>query len=92
MKTVVELEGAVELTLKKLINLGFFKTKNEAIRAGLLGLGKEYKVNLTSQEIEDELVVRKMMKISKEVKAGKRKMVSLDAVLKENKIKRSELE
>jgi Arc/MetJ-type ribon-helix-helix transcriptional regulator len=42
METVVRLEGAVESALESLIAQGFFKTRAEAIRAGILSLAKEY--------------------------------------------------
>ena len=42
MDAVVRLEGAVESALENLIAQGFFKTRAEAIRAGILSLAKEY--------------------------------------------------
>ncbi len=44
MDTVVRLEGAVEAALEKLIGNGFFKTRAEVIRAGIMVLAKEYGV------------------------------------------------
>jgi len=82
-ETLVRLEGVQELILEKLTKAGFFKTKSEAIRAGILGLGKEYQVLKSLKEIEDELVVKKMLKISNEIKAGKRKVLSEADVKKE---------
>ena len=38
----VRLGGMPEEILNKLIKKGYFKTKTEAIRAGILELGKEY--------------------------------------------------
>jgi len=73
---LVRFDGAQEVILNKLTELGIFKTKSEAIRAGLLGLGKEYKVFESIADLEDELAVRKMAKIGKEVKKGKRKVFS----------------
>jgi len=81
-ETLVRFEGAQEVILDKLTELGIFKTRSEAIRAGILGLGKEYSVFKSAQDIEDELVVRKMDKISKEIKAGKRKLLSEEDVKK----------
>lgn len=42
METVVRIEGAVEQALENLITQGFFKTRAEVIRAGILSLAKEY--------------------------------------------------
>lgn len=88
METVVRLDGAVEVTLEKLVELGYFKTKSEAIRAGLLELGKEYNVGRDSRELEKTLVVRKTQGIDEEIDSGKRKLYSLKEVLKESKSKK----
>ena len=85
METVVRLEGAVEILLKKMIELGYFKTKNEAIRAGILELAKEYKVFKSSEELEDEIAVRKMQKLDEEINSGKRKLVTMADVKKKYK-------
>ena len=39
---LVRLKGAPEEVLESLVEEGFFSTKSEAIRAGILELGKEY--------------------------------------------------
>lgn len=87
MQTVVRFEGAVEAALEKLVKLGYFRTKSEAIRAGVLELGREYKILGTPEELEAEMVVRKVEKLDREIDAGKRKLVPLDKVLKELKIR-----
>ena len=87
METLVRLDGAVEVTLEKLVELGYFKTRSEAIRAGILELGKEYSLFKEAKELEAELVIRKVERISKEIDEGKRKVYPLDEVLKEAKIK-----
>ena len=66
-ETLVRLEGAPELILEKLTGLGVFKTKTEAIRAAILDLGKDYKVFNSLQELEMELVARKMQIEEKEM-------------------------
>ena len=80
--TLVRMEGTQQLILEKLVKRGYFKTKSEAIRAGVLELGKEYGILKNAREIEDELVVRKMMKISQEIREGKRKTFTLEQVKK----------
>ena len=84
METVVKMDGIPELVLDRLVALGYFRTKTEAIRAGVVGLGREYGLLATPQAIEDELVVRKMKRIDEEITAGKRKLIPLEDVLKEN--------
>ena len=39
---LVRVSGAVEKALGQLIKEGYFTTKSEAVRAGILGLKKEY--------------------------------------------------
>ena len=79
---LVRFEGVQEIILEKLTELGVFKTRSEAIRAGILELGKEYNVFKSIKDIEDELAARKMMKISEEIKQGKRKVFSEEQVKK----------
>ncbi len=73
-ETLVRFEGVQEVILDRLTELGVFKTRSEAIRAGLLKLGEEYRIFESIRDIEDELAARKMAKISREVKSGKRKV------------------
>ncbi|HZX20510.1 MAG TPA: hypothetical protein VFF13_05845 [archaeon] len=39
---LIRLKGAPEEVLESLVEEGFFNTKSEAIRAGIIELGKEY--------------------------------------------------
>jgi Arc/MetJ-type ribon-helix-helix transcriptional regulator len=88
MESVIRLKGAPEFTLEKLLALGYFKTRNEAIRAGILELGKEYGVQMQAQDIEDTLAIKKMQTIDEEVQTGKRKLVPLETVLKKYKARK----
>ncbi|PIN98485.1 MAG: hypothetical protein COT90_04080 [Candidatus Diapherotrites archaeon CG10_big_fil_rev_8_21_14_0_10_31_34] len=81
-ETLVRFEGAQELIMDKLVETGVYKTRSEAIRAGIIGLGKEYEVFKSIQDLEDELAVRKMQKISDEIKQGKRRVFSKKEVMK----------
>ena len=88
MEMVVRMDGAVASILDRLVSDGYFKTKTEALRAGVLQLGREFGfVGLS----EDELVQRKVEKIMADIKSGKRKTYSFDSVLKERGLKRSDL-
>ena len=73
-ETLVRLEGAQELIVEKMTRTGMFKNKSEVIRAGILELGKKHQVYKNFKELEDELVLRKMIKIDNEIKQGKRKV------------------
>ncbi len=90
VETVARFEGVVELVLNKLVSMGYFRTRTEALRAGILELGKEYSLLGSQKEMEDELAVRKMQKISDEIDAGKRKLAPLATVLKKAGIKKSD--
>ncbi|MEK6957975.1 MAG: hypothetical protein AABW99_03285 [archaeon] len=81
-ETLVRMEGAQELIVDKLTKNGFYKTRSEAIRAGILELGRKHKVFGSAKEIEEELALRKMKKISEEIKQGKRKELT-EAQVKE---------
>lgn len=81
-ETLVRLGPAQELVVEKLTKGGLFKTKSEVIRAGILKLGKEFNVFKNFQQLEDELVVRKMMRIDSEIKQGKRKVWTEEQVKK----------
>ena len=79
-ETLVRLEGSQELILDRLTKSGLYKNKSEIIRAGILELGSKYKLFDGLKELEDELSVRKMKGISKEIKVGKRKVLSEQSV------------
>jgi len=84
---LIRTQPAQDLILDKLTKMGIFKTRSEAIRAGIMGLNKEYNLFKSAQEIEDELVVKKMMRIDKEIKEGKRKVYTLEEVQKKYNLK-----
>ncbi len=73
-ETLVRMEGAQELIVEKLTKNGFYKTRSEVIRAGVLELAAKHKLFKNARDIEDELVVRKMREISEEIRHGKRKV------------------
>ncbi len=83
MEALVRFDGAVAVALEKLVDLGYYRTKSEAIRAGILELAKEYRL-VSYQDIEADLVIRKVQKLNKEATEGKIKMHSLEEVLKES--------
>ena len=81
-QTMIRLEAPQEMVVEKLTKTGIYKTRSEVIGAGIMELGKQYKVFKNFKEIEDELAVRKMEKIWKEVKEGKRKVFTEEEVKK----------
>lgn len=84
METVVRLEGAVENVLERLIEEGYYKTKAEAIRAGILELGREYAI-IGGREAH--LVSRKIEEMEEDVKAGRKKLISIGEVAKKAGVK-----
>lgn len=81
MEAVVRLDGAVADVLERLVGLGYFRTRSEAIRVGVLELGKEFNVLRDPQELEDMMAAAKMEKIDGEIKSGKRRVLSEDEAL-----------
>ncbi len=81
-KTMVRLEGVQEVIIDRLTKTGLYKTRSEVIRAGVLELADKYKIFKNINELEDELAVAKMKKISSEIKSGKRKILSEQEVRK----------
>ncbi len=73
---LVHLDGEVEKTLRRLVETGFFKTKAEAVRAGILEMGRDYYVVKSKDELMDELALQKMQRMELEIKAGKRRVYS----------------
>lgn len=90
MQSLVRFDGVVEQTLNRLIKEGYYKTKAEALRAGILELADHYGL-LPNQKYVDRLVSAKMDRIDAEIKSGKRKLVPLDVSLKQAGISRDEL-
>ncbi len=90
MQSVVRFEGVVDKLLTQMIKQGYYKTKTEALRAGVLELADRYGL-LPHQRHADEMASRKMDKIDAEIKAGKRKLISLDDTLKQAGISRDEM-
>ncbi len=78
---LVHLDGAVEETMDLLVKTGFFKTKAEVVRAGILGLGERYHSVKTREEYLDELAVKKMEMLEEEVRKGKRKLLTAEQAL-----------
>jgi len=81
LEAVVRLDGAVADVLERLVDLGYFRTRSEAIRVGVLELGKEFNVLRNPQELEDMMAARKMKQVDAEIKSGKRKVLSEDEAL-----------
>ena len=91
METVVRLNGVAELVLDRLVSRGYFQTRTEALRAGGLELGKEYGIMNKDQDMDAELLARKMEKIRAEINSGKRKTTPLSEVLAEYGLAETEL-
>jgi len=77
MEMVIRIDGAIEQLLNRMVKVGYFKTKNEAIRAGLLGLGKEFGLLFSNEELEAILVIKKLELLEQDRKTGKRKTISI---------------
>ena len=81
-RTLVDLQGPQELILEKTLELGLYKTKSEAVRGAINEMGKEYKIFKNAQDLELELVARKILQEKAELKRKGQKMVSEEEVKK----------
>lgn len=68
MDTLVKIEGIPEDLLNLMIAKGYFKTRTEAMRAGIMELGKEFNLLKNPEEIEMELVALKLAKEEQKIK------------------------
>ena len=82
METLVKLSGVSETVLSELIKQGYYKTKTEAIRAGILGLGKEYDLIPSNRRKELEMVADKMIWQDAEMKRKRLKYLTHEDVKK----------
>lgn len=78
----MRLEPVQDLVIEKLTKTGIFKTKAEVIRAGIIELGKEYGIISEIKQIEDELALKKLQKISAKIKSGSIKLLTEEDVRK----------
>ena len=82
MDVLVRMEPVHEEIIAWLRKKGIYKTKSEAIRSGIIELGKQYDFFGEIMPITDQRAIRKMEKISKEIDSGKRKTYTLEEVKK----------
>ena len=84
METVVRLEGKVEQLLEELVGEGYYKTKAEAIRAGIIELGREFSL-IGGREAR--MVSMRIREMKDDVKSGRKKLVGIEAVAKKAGVK-----
>lgn len=78
---IVRLKGKQDEIIDNLVNEGYFNTKSEVIRAGILELYNKYFDNVTKEEVE---LVNKAIKAEiKKNKDNKLKTYTLDELEKE---------
>lgn len=78
VSTVINYEGAVEESLKRLMEMGIFKSKSDAFRVGIIELAAKYGAVKTKEEIIDEMMHQDALPAIKRVKTGKAKLYDLD--------------
>jgi len=81
MQTLVNLEGAVEKILEKLVKEKYYSNKSEAIRAGILELGQKW---LLGSEDLDNLAIRRMQFMDAEVRSGKSKAMPFEEIARKD--------
>ncbi len=76
MEAVVRLDGMVEGVLGELVDRGYFRTRSEALRAGVLKLGMEFDLIAHLQEVEEKMVAAKLSQEEGEMRRAKKKYLS----------------
>lgn len=77
----MKLEGFPEEILQEMVHKGIASNKTEAIRLALIHYNEHYGLKAMEQYLEDQAVVRKIQHMEKEVKEGKRKVLSEEEAL-----------
>lgn len=75
MEMLLKMQGAPEDVIQVLVAKGYFKTKTEAVRAGVMGLGEKYGLG-DPKALELAKVALKMETEHAEMKAGGKKYLS----------------
>ena len=91
MESLIKLKGVPEELMELLIREGYFKTKTEVVRAGIIALGKEFNLLKSPEDIEERLAAIRMKEMEEEVKSGRVKTVSLKEMAKRRGINLNEL-
>lgn len=88
MDTLVNINGVPETVLNLLMERGYFKTKAEVIRAGIIELGNKYGMDLkTPEDLEMMLVALRLKKEENKLKKKGKKVSSLEEVKKKYGLK-----
>lgn len=82
MRMTISTDGFMNLVLEKAVKLGVAKTKNEAIRMGILSFNKEYGL---IKDIEQELVTNKLKQEEKIMNEKGKKYLNEKQALKKYK-------
>lgn len=91
MNMNIRLEGMSKNILDKLVELGYFKSKNDAIRVGLVELAIKYNVMPTKEEIEDYYYSMKAKKIVDKIDSGEMKTYNSEEMIKRHPNLKKEL-
>ncbi|MEK6924107.1 MAG: hypothetical protein AABW54_02630 [Candidatus Micrarchaeota archaeon] len=78
MKTTIEIAGYPEMVLEKAVEFGIARSKTDAIRLGVLALNQQYHL---LENVEDELVARKIQSVIEENRRAGRKRETMAGVL-----------
>lgn len=79
MNINLKLTGVPVEVIEETIKCGYATSKTEAIRLALIS----FKDKLAKQKLEDDLAIRKMQQIDKEIAEGKVKLISSEEALGE---------
>ena len=71
----IKLDGFPETILNRMVELGIASNKTEAIRLALMDYNEHHCLKKIERYVEDEMAIRKMGEIDKQISEGKRKVV-----------------
>ncbi len=86
-QTLVRLEKAQETVIKNLRENGYFRTKSEAIRAGIMELGRHYDIvavhgDMVIKQVTDPRELAILRKVSERIRKSGKKPETLEEVNK----------
>lgn len=82
MNMSIRLEGMSKNILDKLIELGYFKSRNDVIRVALVELAIKYDIMPTKEEVEDYYYSMKAKEVIQKIESGEMKTYTTEEMIK----------
>lgn len=82
MNITLKLEGFPEEVINEMLNKKIATNKTEAIRVAIMDYNEHHKLKNISEYQTEELAIKKMQQIDKEIEQGKRKVITSEEFYK----------